>query len=80
MSALDEWERRAFDYLTHPDSRMCLVRSALDGREVAVICRAIAVEDGSTDVVPLALLLDSETAGRLFDPVNLMEEKNDEQQ
>jgi hypothetical protein len=69
-SALTETERRGFEEVqaAQDEGRLCLVRSMLDGRERAAVCSVLSGDDGTLVVVPLALLVTDDEAGRIVDP------------
>ncbi len=69
-SALTEEERRAFEEVqaAQDEGRLCLVRSMLDGRERAAVCSVFSDDDGMLVVMPHAVLITDDEAGRIADP------------
>lgn len=81
MSALTDLERQQFEWLgiafSNPETySMALVRTTLDGKEVAVIAHVTVAMDDEYIIQPVAILANQELIDRMIDPIDLMDDEN----
>ncbi len=69
MEALTDAETKVFDAIRNPEyGNFALVRSRLNGEDVAVIAAVNDAEDGGVLISPVAVLVTDKIMGKLADP------------